>query len=250
MLCLMDLLIDWTPIQRRSAVPLLDLSMSFSEFGPLKSCGSAHHQLKHRIIARQSAKRLRRRPRLNRKIPLHRSRVAVQIRLQKLQLVPVRNTVQPEALPETPSLQGDLAHRLGIAHPLRPSSRGHQNPLPIHLHQVHRRRIDPPCLPATYLQQIDELGPNSYPHQKPKHTIENRLDTGRCPKLCNVFLCGHARILLRQHAKPEAANSDHFFRICSSRHSSPNANKNDASPHSTRLSEHPVAPSGTGARPL
>jgi hypothetical protein len=155
------------------------------------------HQLKHRIVPRDIAKRFNRRPRRHREKLAYRAGIPIQIFLQNLGLPRIRNGPQPELPPVAAPLQRNFSGRLRVPHPLRPAPRRHQDLLSPDFHDVHRRRVNLSALAPSHLQKINELRTNPQPDEKPKCPVKQRFDRARRPKFRHAFSRSHGRILLR-----------------------------------------------------
>jgi hypothetical protein len=152
-------------------------------------------QFKHRIVHRNLPKLLHRRTRRHWKKLLHRARVPVQVFLQDLRLLLVRNRPQSVPLLFASPLQRDLSRRFRITHPLRAPSWRHQDLLAANLHQIHRRRKNLPRLSPPHLQQIDKSRAHPQPGQKSHRPVEKRLHRTRRPKLLRRVFRIHRCIL-------------------------------------------------------
>ena len=143
---------------------------------------SLRDQLKRRITRRERAESLYRRTRRHWKVSLHLTLEIIQIGFQYLRFVPVRNRPQSKLLPGPSLFQGNFSRRLRIAHPLRPPSRSHQEPLASEFQQINRSRINPAALAPAHLQKIVVGIPKAKSNQESEYPVERALHTRRCTK--------------------------------------------------------------------
>src|SRR5207245_4309572 len=134
-------------------------------------------KLKCSIPLRHRTKRLRRSPRLHRKILLHFALKSIQIRLQDFRLLVVIQRSQPESPPRSSLLQRDLACGFRVAHPLRPPTWGYQVTLPVQFQQVNRGRVSPSAFPPANFKQVVIGEHKPQPNQGSVDTIEYPLQT-------------------------------------------------------------------------
>src|ERR1700730_17525818 len=140
------------------------------------------YQLKRGIALRQFAKSLNRRTRRNRKVALHLAPEIIQIGLQDLGLVRIRNRSQPKPLLHPSLLQRHLSRGFRIAHPLRPPARSHQEPLASKFQQIDRSGVELSAFAAAHLQKIIVGKTESKPDQESKDPVEHTLDSRRRTK--------------------------------------------------------------------
>ena len=161
----------------------------------------SRNQLEHGIVGSEIAKRLHRRTRLDRKVPLNGRRESLQVHLQKFRLVAVGDGTHVEALAGSSLLERDFSRGFHVAHPLRAAARRDQvalasGPRQPHDKQVDGRGVDASRFAAAHLQKIIVPQPQAESNEESKRPVEKLFNRSRLSKHRSIGIRSHDRILL------------------------------------------------------